>query len=413
MQRTGTSDIRHGSTKRRSKITATVALAGVSLLSFTGIQLASSQVASAAATQTTIGSGFNGPFGVAVDSSGYIFVADTFNSQIVKMNADGTNQTPIGSEFHSPFGVAVDSSGHVFVADTGNSRIVKMNADGTNQTAIGSEFHSPIGVAVDSSGHVFVADTNNNQIVEMNADGSNQTTIASGLDSPQGVAVDSSGHVFVADFYNNRIMEMNADGSNQTNIGSGFYNPSGVAVDGSGHVFAADFDHNRIVEMNADGSNQTNIGSGFSLPSGVAVDSSGHVFVADSGNNRIVKLSFGIADTTLPDATHGVAYAPVQLQTVLPGTSTIPYTTTLKWGKGTLPPPNTTGTGVPTPTTALPKGMKLSSTGVLSGTPSKKLLPGTYDVIVAVTETVSTVNAAGHQVKTKTTVNATIPVTIN
>ena len=137
------------------------------------------------------------------------------------------------------------------------------------------------------------------------------------------------------------------------------------------------------------------------------------MFVADSGNNRIVKLSFGIADTTLPDATHGVAYAPVQLQTVLPGTSTIPYTTTLKWGKGTLPPPNTTGTGVPTPTTALPKGMKLSKDGVLSGTPSKKLLPGTYDVIVAVTETVSTVNAAGHQVKTKTTVNATIPITIN
>ena len=330
MKRTGTSDIRHGSTKRRSKITATVALAGVSLLSFVGIQVASSQVASAAATQTTIGSGFNGPYGVAVDSSGYIFVADTFNSQIVKMNADGTNQTNIGSGFFSPFGVAVDSSGHVFVADTSNSRIVKMNADGSSQTTIASGF-TPIGVAVDSLGHVFVADTSNN----------------------------------------------------------------------------------RIVEMNADGSNQTNIGSGFYIPSGVAVDSSGHVFVADSGNSRIVKLSFGIADTTLPDATHGVAYAPVQLQTVLPGTSTIPYTTTFKWGKGTLPPPNTTGTGVPTPTTALPKGMKLSYAGVLSGTPSMKLLPGTYDVIVAVTETVSTINAAGHRVKTKTTVNATIPININ
>jgi len=412
MKRTGTSDIRHGSTKRRSKITATVALAGVSLLSFVGIQVASSQVASAAATQTTIGSGFNGPYGVAVDSSGYIFVADTFNSQIVKMNADGTNQTNIGSGFFSPFGVAVDSSGHVFVADTSNSRIVKMNADGSSQTTIASGF-TPIGVAVDSLGHVFVADTSNNRIVEMNADGSNQTTIASGLDSPQGVAVDSSGHIFVADFYNNRIVEMNADGTNQTNIGSGFYNPSGVAVDGSGQVFVADYGHNRIVEMNADGSNQTNIGSGFYIPSGVAVDSSGHVFVADSGNSRIVKLSFGIADTTLPDATHGVAYAPVQLQTVLPGTSTSPYATTFKWGKGTLPPPNTTGTGVPTPTTALPKGMKLSKDGVLSGTPSMKLLPGTYDVIVAVTETVSTINAAGHRIKTKTTVNATIPITIN
>ena len=191
-----------------------------------------------------------------------------------------------------------------------------------------------------------------------------------------------------------------------------------MAVDSSGHVFVADIGYSQIVKMNADGSNRTPIALGFnplgfSTPWGVAVDSSGHVFVADTANNQIVKLGFGIADTTLPDATHGVAYAPVQLQTVLPSTSTSPYATTFKWGKGTLPPPNTTGTGVPTPTTALPKGMKLSKDGVLSGTPSMKLLPGTYDVIVAVTETVSTINAAGHRIKTKTTVNATIPITIN
>jgi len=233
------------------------------------------------------------------------------------------------------------------------------------------------------------------------------------------VAVDSSGHVFVADIGYSQIVKMNADGSNRTPIALGFNplgfsTPWGVAVDSSGHVFVADTSNSdRIFEMDADGSNQTTIASGFNYACGVAVDSSGHVFVADTANNQIVKLGFGIADTTLPDATHGVAYAPVQLQTVLPSTSTSPYATTFKWGKGTLPPPNTTGTGVPTPTTALPKGMKLSYTGVLSGTPSMKLLPGTYDVIVAVTETVSTINAAGHRIKTKTTVNATIPITIN
>ncbi len=70
MQRTGTSNIRHGSTKRRTKITATVALAGVSLLSFAGVQVAGQQVAGAAANRTIIGSGFNSPFGVAVDTSG-------------------------------------------------------------------------------------------------------------------------------------------------------------------------------------------------------------------------------------------------------------------------------------------------------------------------------------------------------
>src|ERR1019366_5987582 len=102
-------------------------------------------------------------------------------------------------------------------------------------------------------------------------------------------------------------------------------------------------------------------------------------------------IGFTITTSSLPSATPGVAYGPVTLQAANLGTSTSPYTTTLKWKK-----------------VALPKGLKLSSTGVLSGTPNKKLSAGASSVTVQVTETVTTLNGK-KKVKTKTTVQATIP----
>jgi hypothetical protein len=105
-------------------------------------------------------------------------------------------------------------------------------------------------------------------------------------------------------------------------------------------------------------------------------------------------LSFGIATTSLPNATPNSPYGPVTLQAAGLGVSANPYTTTLKWKKVTLP-----------------KGMKLSSAGVLSGTPNKNLAAGPSSVTVKVTETVTTLNGR-RKVKTKTTAEATIPLTI-
>ncbi|MGA2520154.1 MAG: choice-of-anchor Q domain-containing protein [Acidimicrobiales bacterium] len=103
---------------------------------------------------------------------------------------------------------------------------------------------------------------------------------------------------------------------------------------------------------------------------------------------------FRIAIASLPDASPATAYGPVTLTTQDAGVSTSPSVTSLKWKK-----------------VSLPKGLKLSKTGVLSGTPSKRLTAGTSSVKVSVTETVST-RSGTKKVKTKTTVQATIPLTI-
>ena len=296
-----------------------------------------------------------------------------------------SNQTTIGSGFSYPGGVAVDTSHHVFVGDYGNNRIVSMNADGSNQTTIAATgFSYPMGVAVDTSGHVFVADFGNSRIVSMDADGSNQTTIGSGFNYPSGVAVDTSGHVVVADSNNDRIVSMNADGSSQTTIGSGFSYPRGVAVDTSGQVFVGDTNNNRIVSMNADGSNQTTIGSGISYPVGVAVDTSHHVFVGDTYNNQIVSMNAGfrIPDQSVPGVQAGQAAEPTQLESESVDPSTAPKVTSVKWFASDLP-----------------AGLKLSSKGVLSGTPKVQLL-GTYSIYLTATETVTKVVG---KVKTVTT----------
>ena len=172
--------------------------------------------------------------------------------------------------------------------------------------------------------------------------------------------------------------------SNQTTIGSGFNYPGGVAVDTSHHVFVGDYGNNRIVSMNADGSSQTTIGSGFSYPSGVAVDTSGHVFVGDTNNNQIVSMNAGfrIPDQSVPGVQAGQAAEPTQLESESVDPSTAPKVTSVKWFASDLP-----------------AGLKLSSKGVLSGTPKVQLL-GTYSIYLTATETVTKVVG---KVKTVTT----------
>ena len=245
-----------------------------------------SLISHVAATQTTIGSGLNSPYGVAVDASGNVYVADYNNNRVQKVTPTGT-QTTIGSGFSNPVGVAVDASGNVYVADVGNNQLEKVTTTGT-QTTIGSGFSLPYGVAVDASGNVYVADCNNNQVEKITPTGT-QTTIGSGFSNPVGVAVDASDNVYVAERGNNQVEKVTPTGT-QTTIGSGFSNPVGVAVDASGTVYVADHDNNHVEKITPTGS-QTTIGSGFNHPTGVAVDASGTFYVADTTNNRVEQVA--------------------------------------------------------------------------------------------------------------------------
>ncbi|WP_165452164.1 S-layer homology domain-containing protein [Paenibacillus thalictri] len=301
-------------------------------------------------TGTALGE-FNSPEGVAVDNSGNVYIADTNNHRIQKLTVStnewsewkksGGGSGSGAGEFSSPRGIAVDSGGNVYVADTSNHRIQKL-ALGTNgapdswsewkKSGGGSgsglgEFSSPRGVAVDNSGNVYVVDTGNHRIQKLNVgangtpdswsewkkDGGGSGSGAGEFSSPRGIAVDSGGNVYVADTSNHRIQKL-TPGTNgvseswsewgKSGGGSGssageFSNPSGVAVDSSGNVYVADTSNQRIQMLTASTSiwsewKKSSGGSGkglgeFSSPRGVAVDNSANMYVADTSNHRIQK----------------------------------------------------------------------------------------------------------------------------
>jgi YVTN family beta-propeller protein len=289
----------------------------------------------------TDNSHFYYPSGVAVDSSGNLYVADQSNHRIQKFNSAGVYNSTLGvtgvtgtdnSHFNSPTGVAVDSSGNLYIADQNNHRIQKFNSAGIYQSTIGesgnsgsdnSHFQNPTGVAVDSSGNLYVADYNNQRVQKFNSSGVYQSTLGvtgvvgfnnSYFNYPTGVAVDSSGNLYVADQNNNRIQKFNSAGIYQSTLGvsgvsgsdnSHFYFPYGVAVDSSDNLHVADQFNHRIQKFNSAGIYQSTIGesgvsgtdnSHFSYPAGVTVDSSGNIYVADASNARVQKFSLTVDD---------------------------------------------------------------------------------------------------------------------
>ncbi|MEZ0184731.1 hypothetical protein AB9T89_21000, partial [Flavobacterium oncorhynchi] len=293
---------------------------------------------------------FYSPFGIAMDTSGNIYVADTGNNAIrkitpagaVKTLAGGTNGFAdgigIAAQFNTPLGVAVDASDNVYVADFGNNAIRKITPAGAVTTLAGStagfadglgtaaEFNFPEGIAVDASGNVYVADTYNNKIRKITPAGEVTTLagstagFADGLgtaakfSSPYGVAVDALGNLYVADLGNNKIRKITPVGEVTTLAGgtigfadgagnaAQFKDPYGVAVDPLGNVYVADTSNNKIRKITPGGEVTTLAGSSsgyaddtaaqaqFNIPTGVTVDVSGNIYVADSGNDKIRKI---------------------------------------------------------------------------------------------------------------------------
>ena len=158
---------------------------------------------------------FAGPSGVAVDASGNVYVGDQYNLRIRKVTAGGVvttlagsgdygaaNGTGVAASFNGPFGVAVDASGNVYVADAGNNRIRQVTAAGVVTTLAGTtsgfangpaataQFNGMTGVAVDAGGNVYVADSYNNRIRKVTAGGVVTTVLAqSGLTGASSVNV--------------------------------------------------------------------------------------------------------------------------------------------------------------------------------------------------------------------------------
>jgi len=247
--------------------------------------------------------GFYSAFAITSDSFGNILVGS--QSQVQKFNSSGVYQSQFGTngsgngQFNGygsgPWDISVDSTGNIFVADTYNYRVQKLDSSGNYLSQIfGISFASA--VAVDSSGNIFVADIDNNRVKKFNSSGVYQSQF--GTYGFGDVAIDSDGNILVVDSSNGSIQKFDGNGNYLSQFGtqgSGdgqLYIPIGFALDSFGNIFIADRGNNRVSVFDKNGVFLTNFGSAgsgngqFNDPIRLVI-SQDKLYVTDRGNSRV------------------------------------------------------------------------------------------------------------------------------
>jgi hypothetical protein len=311
---------------------------------------------------------------VSVDSNGNLFIADQYNHRIREITPDGTITTIAGTgapgfsgdggpatsaQLNTPTGVHADGAGNIFIGDTGNQRIRKIDPSGTITTVAGNGVTGYSGdggpatsaslynggrITIDPSGNLLIADQSNHRIRSVSPDGIISTLAGNGagtpangafsgdggpatnatLNNPTAIAVDSSGVVYFSDQFSQRIRTITPDGIIRTIAGSGSAGfsgdgqsatsasvnyPGGLTVDSAGNIYFNDDVNYRTRRIDTNGIITTVAGSGaigFSGDGGpatsaslngnfgISLDTLGNLFIADSVNNSIREV-YGIA----------------------------------------------------------------------------------------------------------------------
>ncbi len=263
----------------------------------------------------------------------------------------GDGGLAINATLGYPDAVVVDAAGNIYIADTWNNKVRKIDSTGiiTTLAGIGSQGYSgdgglsakaelsgPNALAVDANGNVYISDANNFCIRKVDKKGIITTIVGGGisglgdgglaiaaqLQSPTGLAIDGIGNLYIADFIDHRIRKVDVNGIITTVVGNGTagYNgdslvatsaqlnyPSGIAVDASGNLYIVDNTNQLIRKVGADGKLVTIAGTKgvksftgdgglakkatLKYPYSITVDVLGNIFISDQNNYRVRKIN--------------------------------------------------------------------------------------------------------------------------
>jgi len=305
------------------------------------------------------------PSAVALDSSGNLYIAEAGGQRIRKVSPDGTIVTVAGNGhfgysgdggpatsamLDQPEGVALDASGNLYIADSFNQRIRKVGTDGVITTVAGTGVKGysgdggpatsallwiPNGVVVDASGNLYIADEYNQRVRRVGPDGAITTIAGDGtigyygdggpatsalIGFLYGIAVDGSGNFFFSNGLDWRVSEVSSTSVIRTVAGNGTPGNSGdggnatsaqldphtVSLDVSGNLYISDTSANCVRKVSLDGTITTVAGNGnagysgdggqainarLNDPAGLAVDPSGNLYIGDALNYRVRKIA--------------------------------------------------------------------------------------------------------------------------
>ena len=258
-----------------------------------------------------------GPYGIAIDSKGLVYVADQRVGAVFIFNTETRDTQMIRNGYEAHFGLvnglAIDDGDRLFVSDGKMRRILVFSPKHEVENQITEGLVDPVGLAIDTENRfLYVADTQQDQIIVYDADslkllrrigtgGKNHYLTTPGdFGGPQGVAVDKDGNLYVADTMNDRVEIFDADGKFISTFGKNgdgpgyFERPKGIAIDCDGHIWVADQMQDRLQIFNRDGQLEGYIGIGHgNLPGqfkalvGVAIDKQNRVFTTEQYPGRM------------------------------------------------------------------------------------------------------------------------------
>jgi Leucine-rich repeat (LRR) protein/sugar lactone lactonase YvrE len=319
------------------------------------------------------GENLDAPKSISFDASGNAYIADSLNHRILKRDTQGNLSVVAGTgkrgktgddgpaieaKLNNPQGIAVDEEGNLYIADTNNHRIRKVDSNGIittiagigkggyagdNGLATAAKLKKPTAIVFDNNGHLYITDSGNHRIRKVSGQrtrkpsanslittvagdgrsgyrGDNGPATGARLNNPTGLAVDNQNNLYIADTDNHRIRKVDLTGTITTVAGNGMNGysgdgdpataaqinaPTGLEVDSTGNLYIADRNNHRIRKVDNEGIITTFTGTGkrgtatdgilaevaqINQPSDVALDQYGNLYIADKGNDTIRKI---------------------------------------------------------------------------------------------------------------------------
>ncbi len=256
------------------------------------------------------------PYGVATDSQGRIYVADSGNRSVFVFDIQHRRVEYRGdhapAKLALPVGLAIDDQDRLFVSDAFLHQITCFNPDGEVRAVFGmDELERPGGIALDSArNRLYVADAKANRVAVFDTQSFRRLDLIGGpsarehpeegkFSAPSNVAVDARGLLYVTDSWNHRIQVFDPDGKFVRAFGragdtpGAFVRPKGIALDSEGHIYVADAEFNNFQVFNSDGQPLLAVGDcgtdpgQFAVIAGIWIDKNDRIYVTDQWRGRV------------------------------------------------------------------------------------------------------------------------------